>query len=519
MTSFLIRRLFITFLFGIVLAALVYATFALKADRFGQTPFFYSVGVAMKYGLDSLSALFLHFNIDSVEAAQNEKARSLPVLTYHRVVSDENDLNNVTATRFKNQMLALKNAGWETVTLQEFEEFMRGTRELPEKSFLLTFDDGAKESYYPVDPVLRTLGYEAVMFVIVRSSQTPHSTYYLSQQEVRQMLETGRWSIGSHSYDGHRPYETGPDHSEGVYFADKLWIRDAQRIETDQEFKNRVHNDLARAQSILESTYDVPIVSFAFPLGNETGVAGANNYPEGASVTETEADAIYEFGHLQTNNQTFTFNFPATTPYLATNFIVRRIHVDYDWDGARLLSVMENGLPKSLPFEDDFSQDHGWIPAWGDIDIGRNNLTLQATPELSSASLFLDGTALWDNYTFDASINWTQGFVYALADVIDSKTYDACAFSPGSVRIQRTVNGETTTLKETKDPRITYGNVQIGIRVHDTVIECTWDFESIAEEYSREHGGGIGLQAWNEQLGTAGMQVSSIIARPYQERQ
>lgn len=525
-------------IFGL-LALLVFATYSAKMNLFGSTPYFYAINIGGRYFLESVGAglgntrMFaaassaLGLGGDIAPETSDRRAPALPVLTYHRIVSDENDENNVTISRFRDQMTTLYDAGWHAITLPEFERFMAGS-ELPERSFLITFDDGAKQSFYPVDPILKSLGMNASIFVIAESSKTAESTYYLTPEELKRLLSTGRWSIGSHSYDGHRPYGTDPSGNTGIFFADKLWIKDSNRAETDQEFTARVRNDLAHSRAELESTYGVPINTFAFPLGNETGVEGANNFPEGATITEREARALYDWGFLQTNDQGFTFNFPkysadsplssfaTTSQRLASDFIVRRIHVDYDWDGARLLSILENGLAKMLPYEDDFSQNRGWISAWGSLEYGRNNLTLAADPEITSASAFLDGSALWDDYSFEASINWEGNHVLLIADVLDSKTYHSCAFSEGTVRIQRTVDGMTHFLQEKKDPRIRYGSAaHLGIRVHDSVIECTWDFESIVEDYSRDFSGGVGLQVWNPNVGAARLQVSSLIVRPY----
>lgn len=452
-------------------------------------------------------------------APRSEKpARAIPSLTYHRVVLDSNDTNNITASRFKDQMSTLKAAGWETVSLEEFESYMRGKRELPEKSFLLTFDDGTRESFYPVDPILDALDYEAVNFIIVESSEIKKTIHYLNPREVNLMLSTGRWSIGSHSFDGHRPYRVDLDGNTGIFFADRIWNNSANRLETPDEFRARVHEDLTKAKSELERIYDRPIVSFAFPLGNETGIHGTNNFPEGAATTEEIARGIYEFGFVQTNGQQFTANIPranASSTAISDSFLMYRVHVDYDWDGRRVLQELENSLPKDLPLEDDFSTDKGWIVAWGDLQLGRNNFVLSAGPENTSASALLDGSQLWSDYSFDVTMDWQRGHALVLGDVVDSATYHACIFSPGEVRIQETQNGESKTLIQVKDPRVKYGGITAGIRAHGSVIECTWEFASIAEIYSRDFSGGVGVQTWDENKGQARIQVSSVIARPY----
>ena len=514
-----------------LLAVCVYSTNTVKMQYFGSTPFFYTITTAAKYAANSAfatlqrSSLFAStfFTRGNVEA----HARGIPVLTYHRIVQNPNDTENVPLATFRDQMSTLKKAGWQAVSLEDFEAYIEGKKELPARSFLMTFDDGAKESFYPADPILQAFDYHAAIYVIAASSQIPESTYYLSPQELQWILKTGRWSIGSHSNDGHRPYAVDTEGTKGVFFADRIWMKDEGRLETPDDFTARVHADLTKAKETLESTYKVPVDTFAFPLGNETGQEGANNFPQGASITEAQAHSIYRFGLLQTNNQQFTVNFPttnmasstdissATRNMLATNFLVRRIHVDHDWDGARLLSILENGLMKNLPFEDDFSTNTGWITAWGSLDIGRNNFTLKAADSLGGASTFLNGSELWDNYAFDATANWQEGSLFVLGDVIHSKTYDACVFSPGQVHMISVTNGQTKTLGSKTNPSIAYGSaVRAGIRVHGSVIECTWNYSSISESFERTHSGGAGLQIWSEVPGIAQLQVTSVIARP-----
>ena len=72
-------------------------------------------------------------------------ARSIPVLLYHGIIiGDSNstikspDGINIPLNEFEEQMFALKKAGYQTVSMEDFQAFMRGEKQLPEKSFLLT---------------------------------------------------------------------------------------------------------------------------------------------------------------------------------------------------------------------------------------------------------------------------------------------------------------------------------------------------------------------------------------------
>ena len=93
---------------------------------------------------------------ESSSGVGTKTAQSIPVLTYHGLPSEGE--GSVNFDSFVSQMMALKEAGWKTITLKQFESYIKGEDEqIPDKSFLLTFDDGRKDTYYPVDPVLKNL--------------------------------------------------------------------------------------------------------------------------------------------------------------------------------------------------------------------------------------------------------------------------------------------------------------------------------------------------------------------------
>jgi peptidoglycan/xylan/chitin deacetylase (PgdA/CDA1 family) len=123
--------------------------------------------------------------------------------------------------------MSLKAAGYQTVTLDAFARFIHGDQALPDKSFLLTFDDGHKDSYYPVDPLLKAFDYQAVMFVITKHALgegSRQSSYYLSERELKQMLKTGRWDIQLHGKDDHDFYAIDAMGARGHFLSNRLYL-------------------------------------------------------------------------------------------------------------------------------------------------------------------------------------------------------------------------------------------------------------------------------------------------------
>mgnify|MGYP003623697246 FL=1 len=67
--------------------------------------------------------------------------KSLPVLMHHLISNDTSHISVVPAV-FEEQCKSLAEQGWFGIGLEEAEDFLINGTPLPEKSFLLTFDDG-----------------------------------------------------------------------------------------------------------------------------------------------------------------------------------------------------------------------------------------------------------------------------------------------------------------------------------------------------------------------------------------
>lgn len=93
----------------------------------------------------------------------------VPVLMYHRVGDAHNEWERkycVSPQRFAEHMQILARAGWQAVTIDNFFAWLDGSVELPEQSFLLTFDDGYLGVYEHAAPVLTALGWPATVFLV-----------------------------------------------------------------------------------------------------------------------------------------------------------------------------------------------------------------------------------------------------------------------------------------------------------------------------------------------------------------
>jgi peptidoglycan/xylan/chitin deacetylase (PgdA/CDA1 family) len=91
------------------------------------------------------------------------------VLCYHRVLPRpaESQLSPYTVTprQFREQMSLLAAEGFRSLTLDDFRAAATGTRELPPRSVLVTFDDGFADIYLNAWPITRESGITLNLFL------------------------------------------------------------------------------------------------------------------------------------------------------------------------------------------------------------------------------------------------------------------------------------------------------------------------------------------------------------------
>ena len=118
-------------------------------------------------------------------------AKLVPVLMYHHV-TPEGGVLNCTPKNFEAQMAYLANHGYTTLSSQQFADFLNG-KPVPDKSVLLTFDDGYLDNYVYAHAILKKYKLNAQMFLV---------TSWVHDEEARPSL------------DGSQAYPFCPTHDE-----------------------------------------------------------------------------------------------------------------------------------------------------------------------------------------------------------------------------------------------------------------------------------------------------------------
>ncbi|MGH7203019.1 MAG: polysaccharide deacetylase family protein, partial [Candidatus Levyibacteriota bacterium] len=167
----------------------------------------------------------------------------VPILLYHYVENVKNKKDrlrvelNITPFVFEEQVKTLLNAGYTFMTAKELGDVLDGKMALPPKPILLTFDDGHWDFATDVLPILKKYNVKATAYIIPGFTG---GSDFMSQEQVMEASESGLVDIGAHTVHHislkAKPYEI-------------------------------VKSEIDDSKTMLENTYHIQVVSFAYPNG------------------------------------------------------------------------------------------------------------------------------------------------------------------------------------------------------------------------------------------------------------
>lgn len=187
--------------------------------------------------------------MESIKNLKPQKSLRVPILMYHYVeyVKDQRDTIrkslNLEPHAFDLEVKTLKEAGYSFITLADLADALDDKNNLPPKSVILTFDDGYRDFYTDVFPILKKYRIKAVVFVIPNFIDRPDN---LTTWMISEIIKSGLVEIGAHTMN--HTYLSG--------------------LSLD-----RVRYEVQQSKRYLEKGFGIQVISFAYPYGafdNET---------------------------------------------------------------------------------------------------------------------------------------------------------------------------------------------------------------------------------------------------------
>lgn len=140
----------------------------------------------------------------SSSSSQEEKSvvkttKTVPVLMYHSIATEAGNILRVPKEKFDEQMKWLVDNGYSTITLDEAYTAVSEKEEIPEKSVVITFDDGYIDNYQNALPILQKYNLTGTVFMITDRIDD-EANGYLTASQLKEM-DSSAIKVESHTVD------------------------------------------------------------------------------------------------------------------------------------------------------------------------------------------------------------------------------------------------------------------------------------------------------------------------------
>lgn len=250
--------------------------------------------VVFNYITDPFGALVTRENADedlsrcgdTDSPAVESYEKNVPILMYHHLAEEGDGKDIISADVFEEQIKALSDAGYTAVMFSDLYDYVHSGKELPEKSVVITFDDGYMSNYTLAMPILEKYGMRATVFVIgvsfgrdtYKDTGVPIIPHF-GASEAREMISSGIFDIQSHSYDMHQVDKL----DDGIIRAGITQLED----ESDEDYVSALRADCAAMDELFVETFGRRAEVFAYPYGFKSSMGSIILRENGIFATVT----------------------------------------------------------------------------------------------------------------------------------------------------------------------------------------------------------------------------------------
>lgn len=193
-------------------------------------------------------------------------AKGITVINYH-AFGEGQEIEHITIakTLFKEQLMMLKDNGYTVISEQQLIAYLQGHGRVPEKSVFLTIDDGYESVYTIAYPILKEMGMQATLFVIVKDMEvgSRKGVPMLNWSQLKEMADSNVINVGNHTYDLH----WRGNHDSPKYEAMILNRTIEGQLLTNEARQQMILEDVMQARKLIEQRIGKETTSFAYPYG------------------------------------------------------------------------------------------------------------------------------------------------------------------------------------------------------------------------------------------------------------
>lgn len=185
----------------------------------------------------------------------------VPIIMYHSILKSRSGQYIISPDKLKEDLLWLKNHGYESVFVSDLIDFCEGKKDLPQKPVVITFDDGHYNNYYYAKPIFEELKFKATINVVgtysefsTTSGDFDNPNYsHLTWGEIKALQQNEFFEIGNHTYNMHN---LKPRYGIGK--------KPAEDFET---YKENLTKDVTKLENCFKDKCGFTTKIFAYPFG------------------------------------------------------------------------------------------------------------------------------------------------------------------------------------------------------------------------------------------------------------
>ena len=220
--------------------------------------------------------------------AEDGLTADVAILMYHSFTEDAAQVSDTTVlvADFEEQLQALQEAGYTSVSYQQLIDFVTKGNDLPEKPVVITIDDGYQNNLDLAAPLLEEYGFTANIAVIgasvgratYKDTDTPIIPHF-SLEDALSWVKKGVLTLTTHSYDMHQvPSLDGENCRDGVL---------QKAGESEQAYVEALTRDYQMAVEQLEAVLDEVCPVYTYPNGLYSQLSEVVLQELGVQVTVT----------------------------------------------------------------------------------------------------------------------------------------------------------------------------------------------------------------------------------------
>lgn len=146
------------------------------------------------------------FVLSNREYYKNEKNIDIPIFVYHDISYEQTNEEYMQTIKgnFEKQIEGLRKLGYKIITYDDLIAYNNGEKKLPQKSLILTFDDGWVGNYTVLFPIVKEYNIPIAINVI---DNKVGEEGYLNWEQIKEMSDSGLVYIYSHGKEHIESYK------------------------------------------------------------------------------------------------------------------------------------------------------------------------------------------------------------------------------------------------------------------------------------------------------------------------